>query len=115
MKKIILIGSGGAGKSTLARLLGEKLNIKVYHLDRLFWKPGWVVVQREEQRKVQYKLINQPKWIIDGNYRGTMDIRLHAADTIIFLDLHRMICVYRAFKRMLKYRNKTRPDMGGRL
>lgn len=112
MKKIILIGSGGSGKSTLAKQLGNKLNIKVHHLDALFWKPNWEGVPREEQRKVQKNLIKEEKWIIDGNYGGTMDLRLNAADTIIFLDIHRTICVYRAFKRIVQYRNKTRPDMG---
>lgn len=106
MKKIILIGSGGSGKSTLARQLGNKLNIKVHHLDALFWKPNWEGVPREEQIAVQNNLIKDEKWIIDGNYGGTMDIRLNAADTIIFLDIHRTICIYRAFKRIVKYRNK---------
>lgn len=112
MKKIILIGSGGSGKSTLAKQLGNKLNIKVHHLDALFWKANWEGVPREEQRKVQKNLIKEEEWIIDGNYGGTMDLRLNAADTIIFLDIHRAICVYRAFKRIVQYRNKTRPDMG---
>ncbi|MBJ8052894.1 DNA topology modulation protein [Bacillus cereus] len=112
MNKIILIGSGGSGKSTLAKLLGNKLKIQVHHLDALFWKPNWVGVPREEQRTVQNDLIKEEKWIIDGNYGGTMDIRINAADTIIFLDIHRTICVYRAFKRIVQYRNKTRPDMG---
>jgi len=112
MKKIILIGSGGSGKSTLARQLGEILKIKIYHLDALFWKPNWVGVPKGEQIKVQQDLVQQKEWIIDGNYNGTMDIRLHAADTIIFLDMPRTICIYRAFKRVLQYRNKTRPDMG---
>ncbi|ATP41396.1 topology modulation protein [Solibacillus sp. R5-41] len=112
MKKIILIGSGGAGKSTLARKLGESLKIDVYHLDSLFWKPNWVDVTKDDQRKIQQDIVKKEEWIIDGNYGGTMDIRINAADTIIFLDIHRTICVYRAFKRMLQYRNKTRPDMG---
>ncbi|QWH17983.1 DNA topology modulation protein [Bacillus mycoides] len=112
MKKIILIGSGGSGKSTLAKLLGNKLKIQVHHLNALFWKPNWEGVPREEQRTVQNDLIKEEKWIIDGNYGGTMDIRINAADTIIFLDIHRTICVYRAFKRIVQYRNKTRPDMG---
>ncbi|KAB2334428.1 DNA topology modulation protein [Cytobacillus depressus] len=112
MKKVVLIGSGGSGKSKLARQLGEKLKLNVYHLDALFWKPNWVGVPKDKQRKVQNDLVKKEEWIIDGNYGGTMEIRLNAADTIIFLDIHRTICVYRAFKRMLQYRNKTRPDMG---
>ena len=112
IKKVVIIGSGGSGKSTFAKKLSEKINIKVYHLDALFWKPNWVGVPKDEQAKVQNDLVKTESWIIDGNYGGTMDIRLNAADTIIFLDIPRTICVYRAFKRMIQYRNKTRPDMG---
>lgn len=112
MRKIVIIGSRGSGKSTLARQLGEKLKRKVYHLDALFWKPNWVGVPKDEQRKVQNNLVKEEEWIIDGNYSGTMEIRLNAANTIIFLDIPRTICVFRAFKRILQYRNKTRPDMG---
>ena len=82
MKKIVLIGSGGSGKSTLAKQLGEKLKINVYHLDALFWKPNWVGVPKDEQRMIQKDLVKRQEWIIDGNYGGTMEIRLNAADTI---------------------------------
>jgi adenylate kinase family enzyme len=112
MKKIVIIGSGGSGKSTLAKILGKKLNLNVYHLDALFWNPNWIGVSKEEQIRVQQKLVKEEEWIIDGNYGGTMDIRFNEADTIIFLDMNRIICVYRAIKRSIQYRNKTRPDMG---
>lgn len=111
MKRIALIGSGGSGKSTLARELGSKLNIEVCHLDALFWKPNWQPTSKEEQRKVQHQLVKKEEWIIDGNYNGTMDIRLSAADTVIFLDFHRSLCTYRALKRMVQYRNRKRLDM----
>ncbi|QUG42489.1 DNA topology modulation protein [Psychrobacillus sp. INOP01] len=111
MKKIALIGSGGSGKSTLARRLGKKLNIEVYHLDALFWKPNWTPTSKEEQIEVQNELVKKEEWIIDGNYNGTMDIRLNAVDTIIFVDINRVICIYRVFKRMVQYRGKSRPDM----
>ena len=111
MKKIALIGSGGSGKSTLARKLGEKLTIEVYHLDALFWKPNWTPTSKEEQRKIQNELVKKEEWIIDGNYNGTMDIRLSAVDTIIFIDINRVICIYRVLKRMIQYRGKSRPDM----
>lgn len=112
MKKIAIIGSGGAGKSTLARQLSKTLAIEVYHLDALFWQPNWVLSSRERQREIQTDLVKKESWIIDGNYGSTFDIRLSAADTIVFLDIHRVICLYRAFKRMIQYRNRTRPDMG---
>ncbi|TCN01688.1 adenylate kinase family enzyme [Paenibacillus sp. BK033] len=112
MKRIAIIGSGGAGKSTMARKLGQALNREVTHLDALFWKPNWVGVPRQEQMIVQNELVKREDWIIDGNYGGTLDIRLNAADTIIFLDFPRLLCLYRAIKRSIRYRNKTRPDMG---
>lgn len=111
MKKIAIIGSGGSGKSTLAIKLSNKLKIDVYHLDALLWKPNWIGVTREEQIIIQNELIKKDEWIIDGNYSGTIDLRLSAADTIIFLDIPRLICTFRVIKRFFKYRNKTRPDM----
>ncbi|MCR8632164.1 DNA topology modulation protein [Paenibacillus radicis (ex Xue et al. 2023)] len=111
MKKIMLIGSGGSGKSSLARQLGNILGIKVYHLDAIFWKPGWVGTPKEEQRKVQEELISRENWIIDGNYGGTIDIRLQSADTIIFIDLSKWLCLYRVLKRRIQYHKKNRIDM----
>ncbi|ERG66649.1 hypothetical protein M467_05080 [Exiguobacterium chiriqhucha RW-2] len=112
MQKILLIGSGGSGKSTLARELGARLGIDVHHLDALLWKPNWTPATRQEQIATQSALIERDSWIIDGNYGGTLDLRVDAADTIVFLDLPRTVCTYRVLKRMLKYRGKTRPDMG---
>ncbi|MFB7142182.1 DNA topology modulation protein [Gottfriedia sp. NPDC056225] len=111
MRKIVIIGSGGSGKSTFARKLGDKLEIDVFHLDALLWRPNWEGVPKAEQIQIQNELVKNEKWIIDGNYGGTMEIRLNAADTIIFLNISRLVCIYRAFKRFIKYRNSTRPDM----
>ncbi|MBF0812831.1 DNA topology modulation protein [Staphylococcus saprophyticus] len=112
MNKIIVIGSSGSGKSTLSRQLSEILDIPVYHLDALFWKPNWVMTTKGEQIDIQKSLLEKRKWIIDGNYTGIMEDRLQLADTIIFLDLPRRICYYRVFKRLFKNRGKTRIDMG---
>jgi adenylate kinase family enzyme len=111
LKKIILIGSGGSGKSTLASQLGKILSIEVYHLDAIFWKPGWISTPKDEQKAVQAELVSRDSWVIDGNYGGTIDIRLQAADTVIFLDLSRWICLSRVLKRSFQYRNKKRTDM----
>jgi len=111
MKKIVIIGSGGSGKSTLASKLGDILSIEVHHLDAIFWKPGWISTPKDEQKAVQQELIGHDSWIIDGNYGGTIDIRLQAADTIIFVDLSKWICIIRVLKRRFQYRNKKRSDM----
>ena len=111
MKRVLIIGSSGSGKSTLARQLGAKLELPVIHLDRYFWHPGWVGTPQAVWSKKVTDLTRGNEWIIDGNYRGTLDIRLQAADTIIFLDLPRLVCTWRATKRRFQYRNKPRPDI----
>ena len=111
MKKVLVIGSGGAGKSTFVRRLGAVTGIEVIHLDQLYWQPNWVRSANEDWQKVISKLLEKDAWLMDGNYSRTMEMRFAAADTIIFLDLPRIVCLYRILKRAAKYRNKNRPDM----
>ena len=111
MRKILVIGSGGAGKSTLARRLSDIIKIEVIHLDTLYWRPEWVETPKEEWRKTVKGLIILDSWIMDGNYSGTLDIRIDASDTVIFLDLPPRICLWRVIKRVMLYRNRSRPDM----
>ncbi len=94
-----VIGSAGAGKSTLARRLGAITGLPVVHLDALFWHAGWVETPRPEWRSIQERIVKEPRWIIDGNYGSTLDIRLAAADTVVFLDLPPLICLGRVIKR----------------
>lgn len=112
MKRIIIIGSGGAGKSTLARRLGEITGIEVIHLDKLHWKPNWTGTPKDEWRAIVEKELKKDAWVMDGNFGGTLALRLAACDTVIYLDFPRAICLYRALKRVFTYYNKTRPDMG---
>lgn len=111
MKRVSIIGSPGSGKSTLARLIAEYADLPIYHLDRLMWRPNWELVDRERQIHIQKEVTAKDEWIIDGNYSATLAIRLDRADVIVFLDFNRFLCIYRAFKRYMIYRNKTRPDM----
>jgi adenylate kinase family enzyme len=111
MKRVAIIGSGGSGKSTLARDMGRRLELPVYHLDKLFWSPNWVERPKQEWQELQESLCAKPTWVMDGNYGGTMDIRLTACDTVIFLDMPRMLCFWRIVKRFVKYRGNARPDM----
>ena len=111
MKKIMIIGSGGSGKSTLARILNELTGIQVYHLDKLLWMPNWSMTSREYQIEVQKELVKKESWIIDGNFSSTIDIRLKEADTIIFMDVNKFICIGHILKRYWMYREKSRPDM----
>ena len=113
MKRIMIIGSGGAGKSTLARQMGGILGIEVFHLDSIHWKPGWVETPFDEWKEIIDKLTQKVEWIIDGNYGdSTMETRFRAADTIVFMDLPRTVCIYRILKRRIQNIGKVRPDMG---
>ena len=111
MKRILIIGSSGSGKSTLARQLGAKLELPVIHLDRHYWHPGWVGTPDDEWQGIVSRLIRRKTWIMDGNYRSTLKMRLEAADSVVFLDLPPWICVMRAIKRRVEYRNRPRPDI----
>jgi adenylate kinase family enzyme len=111
VKKILVIGSGGAGKSTFARELGRRLGLEVIHLDREQWRPGWVETPKDEFRRKVEGLVARESWVMDGNYAGTLDVRLAACDTVIFLDLPRAVCLWRVLKRAAKYRGTSRPDM----
>ena len=111
MKKILVIGSGGSGKSTFSRRLGEKLGLPVVHLDQLYWRPGWVETPKVEWVEIVRRELARDTWVMDGNFGGTRAMRMQAADTVIFLDLPRYLCMYRILKRTLIYRRGQRPDM----
>ncbi|MGD6994643.1 topology modulation protein [Sutcliffiella horikoshii] len=115
MQRIMVIGvSAGAGKSTFATRLGKALDVKVFHLDAYFWKPGWVEASIEEFSQSQQAIIkNHNSWIVEGNYTATFDIRAEKADTIIYLELPLRVCLYRVIKRWLTNLGHRRPDLGG--
>ncbi|WP_079479858.1 DNA topology modulation protein [Halobacillus salinus] len=113
MRRIAIVGSGGSGKSTFARKLSNQINIDLYHLDSLLWLPGWVPVTKEQQVAIQQRIVKEDTWIVDGNYNSTLDIRLNEADTIIFLDISRFVCLYRILKRYVVNHNRDREDMAG--
>ena len=112
MERVVIIGCGGAGKSTLARSLGEKTGLPVVHLDKLFWKPGWVESTREEIDGIIQWEIRKDRWIIDGNYNRTLTKRLERCDTVIYLDFSRFACLWGVMKRILTTHGTVRPDMG---
>jgi adenylate kinase family enzyme len=102
VKRVAIVGPGGAGKSTFATELGSKTGLPVIHLDQYFWRPGWVETPREEWELTQADLVAMNQWILEGNYAGTFDLRFERADTVIIFGLPRRICIARAVRRSLR-------------
>lgn len=111
MRRVLVIGSPGAGKSTLAAELAVKTGLPLIHLDQQYWQSGWVEPPKDEWRRRVTELIAGNSWIIDGNYGGTLELRLARADTVIVLEFRPWICLWRILRRLAASRGRVRSDM----
>ncbi|HEU4651217.1 MAG TPA: topology modulation protein [Croceibacterium sp.] len=111
MQRVLVIGPCGAGKSTAAVELGRLLDLPVHHLDQLHWRAGWVEGSHDELLEALAPIMASERWLIDGNYGGTMAARIERADTVVYLDYPIRLCLWRALRRVLRFRGRTRPDM----
>jgi len=111
MERIMVLGCCGAGKSTFSKKLHEKTGLELIHLDQYYWKPNWIETETKEWESIVNDLAAKSNWIIDGNYGGTMDVRIERADTIIFLNYSTATCLYRVCSRIIKNYGRTRSDM----
>lgn len=104
MERILIIGISGSGKSTFAKNLGEKLNREVIHLDSAFRRSERECAYQtlDEWKQAVRDLASEDKWIMDGHYRSTLDTRIQRADTIIYFNFNKLLCIYRVCKRVLK-------------
>ena len=111
--KIAIIGYSGSGKSTLARQLAEGYNIPVLHFDKVQFRPNWEIRPQASKEIMTKTFLDLHKdWVIDGNYsKLSFERRMEEADVIIMLLFNRFSCLYRVWRRYLKYKNAGRPDM----
>lgn len=107
MKKIIVIGCPGSGKSTFSRELNKKTGISLYYLDMLYHKPDKTTCAREEFDEKLRRIMQSQEWIIDGNYERTLPIRIKQCDTVFWLDYPTAICL----KGIEARRGRQREDM----
>jgi adenylate kinase family enzyme len=104
MRRVVILGCSGAGKSTFANALGQRTGLPVIHLDALFWQPGW--------KEPEPGAIAGDAWITDGNYVSrTYDLRLPRADMVIFVHQPRWLCIFRILWRWLSNFGGARPDL----
>lgn len=107
MKKVVVIGCGGSGKSVFSRSFAQITRLPLYHLDNIWWREDGTTITREEFDAVLSGILSAEEWIIDGNYQRTMERRIAASDTVIFFDLPVETCVEGIKARQ----GKPRPDM----
>lgn len=113
MKRVLIIGNSGSGKTTFAKKLSEKTGIALIYLDKIWWRGEWEHVSREEFDEALGLELSKEEWIIDGNYDRTLPRRLEYADTVFFFDFPTSTCLWGITKRILKSYGKSREDMGG--
>jgi len=101
MQRVVILGRGGAGKSTFAKKLGGTTGLPIVELDKHFWRPGLIPTAREQWIEAQRRLADQPRWIMEGDLGkyDELSVRLQAADTVLILDFSLLLCLVRAMRR----------------
>jgi len=103
MEKVAVVGCGGSGKSHVARELGKILGAPVTHLDATFYDDQWNALPADEFTRLQRRLVAQPRWVIDGNYNSTLQVRLEACDTVVLMDVSTVAALYGILSRQIRH------------
>ena len=111
MRRVLVIGCSGSGKSTLAKVLAARTQLPLISLDAEFWRPRWQTTPREEWRRRVGELAARDAWIMDGTFDGSLDLRLPRADTLVWFQLPRRVCLWRIVKRVGGSYGSVRPEM----
>lgn len=111
MQRVIVIGCGGAGKSAFSRQLAQRTGLPLHHLDALYWQPGWTEPSKHDWQSRIDALLAQPRWILDGNFGGTLERRLAASDAVVFMDTPALVCLWRVILRRIRHHGHARPGM----
>ena len=111
MKRVMVVGGPGSGKSTFAFALGDITGLPVFHTDRIFHLPGWIQRDRSETITLAGEIEAKAQWVFEGGVSATYANRCARADTIIWLDLPVTLRLRRIVKRWRQYRGQTRPEM----
>lgn len=111
MERVAIVGCSGGGKSSLARALGARIGAPVIHMDTLFWKPGWVESDPEPFRHVVDVAAETERWVMDGSFTSASARRFARADTVIWIEQPRLVCLRRAILRSLFSFGRPRADL----
>jgi adenylate kinase family enzyme len=110
--RIAILGCGGSGKTTVGRRLAAHLNVPLTHLDGLYYDSYWNTLPPEKFAALQEEIVAGPRWVIDGNFTASMPIRFARADTVIFLDIPPIVCLWGILQRRYKYRGGQHAAQG---
>ncbi|NLR95996.1 AAA family ATPase [Rhizobium sp. P38BS-XIX] len=110
--RIMVMGCSGGGKSTLSQKIADRFGLAYVSIDRdVLWLPGWVERAKDEQRAIIISKVREERWILDGTNPSTFDLRLPRTDLVIWVRMPRLLCIWGAVTRWIKWMGRTRPEM----